>query len=937
MLDDTEAVPQSGTLQGALSWEHIQHSVGVAFVDNAYKALMGRRPTEDERTYVLSRLRNGAPRAQILAVIRRLPESRSFCSASKKTAVLRRIDVEIARYRLSCIPLVGRILSRALSFEGNSALDTGLRSIEYQLAEIARLNKKFSTQEVPAEIDSTDCLCAATGKLSAEDECGERQPSSGSVDREVQKSDSLESTRVQDDYWLPQGLRDFILDSYGDAHIETFTYWMSLIEKFGENSSELETSAEFELLLSGLRQMGAMQGCELKPAVSIVVPVHNALIYTLTCIGSILQFSGSVPLEILVGDDKCTDGTAGAVGSIGERVRVISQSANLGFLGNCNSTALHARGDVVVFLNNDTLVFPGWLEALIAPLSCPDVGLSGSKLINADGTLQEAGGIVWRDGSAWNYGRGQDPRLPEFNYMKEADYISGASIAMRASLWRDLGGFDSHYSPAYCEDTDLAFRVRELGLKVIYQPRSVLVHHEGRSHGRDISGGIKAYQVTNSVKFVERWRSVLERDHFANGEHVFVARDRSRHKPHILFIDHYVPQWDRDAGSRTMLHYLQLFVDAGFQVVLWPDNLYEDVEYVRRLQAVGIETIYSEMYAGQFEAWIRRNGHWIDYVYLSRPHVSIKYLDAIMGHTTARTLYYGHDLHFLRSVREYLVTNNANSLKQAIDSCGLELKICASVDAVLYPGFEEREILRAMLGSSRDYIAVIPVYLFKDQDFAIAERRLAALESRGGRHLMFVGGFSHSPNVDGICWFVREVLPILQLGDSKFRLSIVGSNAPPSILSLASDQVKVLGRISDGELNQLYGDASVAIVPLRYGGGVKGKLIEAMAAGIPIVSTSIGVQGIDKSEDMVFSADTTASAFAEAVLSAVGDTELARKKGAAGIKFLRRTHSTEAAKEILAPFIPQFEVRSGSAEGRNAERNPRRHSVAGAVHAFSNY
>jgi GT2 family glycosyltransferase len=129
------------------------------------------------------------------------------------------------------------------------------------------------------------------------------------------------------------------------------------------------------------------------------------------------------------------------------------------------------------------------------------------------GRLQEAGAIIWRDGSGYNYGRYDDPSKPEYNAVCEVDYCSGACILMETALFRQLGGFDERYAPAYYEDTDLAFRVREAGRKVLYQPKAVVVHHEGVSHGTDIRRGTKAYQLANQEKFRERWRAVLEESH----------------------------------------------------------------------------------------------------------------------------------------------------------------------------------------------------------------------------------------------------------------------------------------------------------------------------------------------------------------------------------------------------------------------------------------
>lgn len=143
------------------------------------------------------------------------------------------------------------------------------------------------------------------------------------------------------------------------------------------------------------------------------------------------------------------------------------------------------------------------------------------QLIFADGRLQEAGGIVWNDGSAWNYGRLQDPENSEFNYVKEVDYISGCSIMIRAQLWKQLGGFDERFAPAYCEDSDLAFQVRAAGYQVLYQPLSVVTHYEGVSNGTDVASGQKQYQIVNKKKLFEKWKNVLQKEHFKEGRKCF--------------------------------------------------------------------------------------------------------------------------------------------------------------------------------------------------------------------------------------------------------------------------------------------------------------------------------------------------------------------------------------------------------------------------------
>ena len=196
----------------------------------------------------------------------------------------------------------------------------------------------------------------------------------------------------------------------------------------------------------------------------------------------------------------------------------------------------------------------------------------GSKLIYPNGVLQEAGGVVWNNGKCLNYGHGKRSDLPEYNYIKEVDYISGASIMIKKNLWRKIGGFDKRFIPAYYEDTDLAFQLRKLGYKVFYQPRSVVEHYEGISNGKNINikSSIKHYQLINKKKFIEKWKKEL--NYQSEPGNMFIARDRSMNKSRILVVDRFVPNYDKDAGGRCCFMYLKLFKKIGLQVTFLPEN-----------------------------------------------------------------------------------------------------------------------------------------------------------------------------------------------------------------------------------------------------------------------------------------------------------------------------------------------------------------------------
>jgi GT2 family glycosyltransferase len=709
---------------------------------------------------------------------------------------------------------------------------------------------------------------------------------------------------LHNDYWLPQSLRDFIVEKYGESHAALYRYLMAVVDRYGSDSEAFTQSPDARYLVERAIQRAGQVSAE--PEASIIIPAYNNLALTLTCIVSILELPDHSTFEVIVGDDCSTDATAELLTRIGGRVRILRHPKNLGFLGNCNETAGSAHGRHVIMLNNDTLVFPGWLDQLLAPFARDDkIGLTGSMLLNGDGTLQEAGGIFWQDGSAWNYGRNQDPRLPEFNYAKEVDYISGASIALPTRIWKELGGFDPHFAPAYCEDSDLAFRVRERDLKVWYEPRSRLIHHEGRSHGRDTSSGIKAYQLANQKKFIARWSHVLERAHFPNAQNVLQARDRSRHKPRILVIDHYVPQKDRDAGSRTMFMYMKIMVDAGFHVVFWPDNLNEDVEYTPAIQSLGVEIQYFTKHAcPQFDEFLNASGDTLKYVLLARPHVAIKYISSIRARTSARILFYGVDLHFLRLETRYKLEPSAELKSEIMRTREMELSACRQCDVVYYPGTEEVRYLRPLLPASLS-LQEFPIFFFDDATLAAARKAVLGISTRNSLEILFVGGFNHTPNIDGICWFVGSVFPLLNNLVPGIHLHIVGSNAPPEVTKLSSQKITVHGRLSDAKLDELYTTVDASVVPLRYGGGVKGKVIEAMAKGVPVVTTDIGAQGISNAEACTFLANDPDN-LARMIQMCLTDRRMAQAKATEALEFIRQKYSIDAARALLSIDIPEL-------------------------------
>ncbi len=633
------------------------------------------------------------------------------------------------------------------------------------------------------------------------------------------------------------------------------------------------------------------------PLVSIVIPVYNKFQVTYNCLKSIAENLPKCSFEVIIVDDCSKDETLFAGFVVSGAVRVIRNAKNLGFVGTCNAGAAAARGKYLLFLNNDTLVRPGWLDELAATFdNVPNVGIAGSKLLFENGSLQEMGGIIWRLGDGWNWGREKDPKEPKFCYLRDSDYVSGAALMIERELFAKLEGFDKYYTPAYYEDTDLAFRVRALGKRVVVQPASEIVHLEGVSAGTDVNGsGMKRYQKINHRKFYERWKDTLSLHRF-NGQQAELEAERTV-KRRAFFIDDSVPTPDQDAGSNAALQHMLALMSLGYKVTFLPaDNMAQINPYTANLQKLGIECLYAPFYWSVEEVF-RKTVNKPDLVYLHRYTNASKYANLVHQHFPACfTVYNVADLHFLRQEREIEIEGSiGNAAKLSKEA---ELAAMHAVDSIIVHSYVEAEIIREADPALR--VHVVP--------WAVKPRPPSkSFDERFG--YAFIGGYGHRPNVDAALHLARDIVPVVKRSHPELKGFLVGSKAPPEVADLDSEQLKVVGFVPD--LTDFMHQLRCTIAPLRYGAGLKGKILESFAHGLPCVMSEVAAEGFRLPPELEWLIARTPKEMAEKLIAVHGDESLNEQLSRCGLEYVKREFSSDAIQRLVAESITKQDHAKG--------------------------
>jgi glycosyltransferase involved in cell wall biosynthesis len=423
----------------------------------------------------------------------------------------------------------------------------------------------------------------------------------------------------------------------------------------------------------------------------------------------------------------------------------------------------------------------------------------------------------------------------------------------------------------------------------MYQPQAVVTHLEGISHGTDTSAGMKSHQVTNQARFAEKWAAVLDR-HRANGVDPMLERDRGA-RARILWVEACMLTPDQDSGSLRTIRLLRILVQMGCKVTFIADNLDGAEPYRTQLAKEGIEVLHAP-YCQSVEEHLKKHGDEYDVITLCRHYIAIQHVATVRAVNRRAQIWFDTiDLHYLRSRRQFALDNKKSTQDRAELAYREEMSVIADSDVTLVVSDIEVEELAKEAPEAR--VAVVS---------NIHEPQADIPNHEGRAGVMFVGGFQHPPNIDAVEFFANEIWPLYRESVPNAQAFIIGSKMPDRLRQFGEEKgLTMLGFVED--LEPYYQQCLMAIAPLRYGAGVKGKVNQALSYGLPLVGSAMSVEGMSvRDHEEVLIAESP-DEFAAAMQSLHEDVELWAKLSRQGQASLESEFSTAVARQRLQELL----------------------------------
>jgi GT2 family glycosyltransferase len=571
-----------------------------------------------------------------------------------------------------------------------------------------------------------------------------------------------------------------------------------------------------------------------KPDISVLLVLHNRVELTLNCILSLLR-STFKSMEVIIVDNASSDET----GQLCKRVRgakIIRNDRNLHFLAGANQAAKEAVGTHLLFLSNDTQLDPYAIEAAANALKeRPDAGAIGARLINPAGRLHEAGCIVWKTGASLGFGRDEAPDSSAFSFRRRSDFVSGAFLLTPRNLFEDLGGFDSRFAPAYCEDADYCLRLWQCGKEVIYEPDSLVLRFESSSD--QMPEAAEGLMRANQEKFAQKHSAWLMKNHLetrlTNIPQASLARYGGKK---ILYLEDRVPHAELGSGfprSQSILR--QLAADGNF-VTFYPVRFPHEKPFAARA-ALGrdIEVVSSLGLAG-LEGFLQKRLAIYDVLWVSRPHNLEYFADILKAQpelfSKLRIIYDAEAIYCLRDIEQERLCGKVVSAQNVEERVARELEPARQCSAIVVTNLGEKAWFERLGFHNIHVIAY-------SGDPAL---NTPGFDDRKG--FLFAGPVleEYCPNADAIERLVFKIFPMIKktMGPEA-QVCLVGHQGSQRIRDMirqnSDPQIQVAGQVP--QVGVYLNQARVFIAPTRFASGVPIKVLEAAAHGLPSVVTPL--------------------------------------------------------------------------------------------------
>lgn len=567
------------------------------------------------------------------------------------------------------------------------------------------------------------------------------------------------------------------------------------------------------------------------PRLTFVLVSYGGRELVTHCLATLAEHT-PVPHDVVVVDSASPDGTGEWLERNLTGARVIRMAQNLGFGAGCNLGVHHARTELVCFLNADVEVTEGWLHPLLSFLDAhDDAGAVAPVMLNADGTVQEAGSVIGGDGwcRAW-----EDDSFP-----RVVDYASAACLVVRRKAFLQVGGFSPEYEIAYFEDVDLALLLREHGWHTWVVPDSRVAHAR---HGSSSSERAMELMRLNHDIFRGRWPGELARrapvatldDHPHRAwwlrDHVAPFR--------VLLIDDRVPQPDRGRGDPRTAAVVDAWRAAhpAARVTFFAVSAERAEDYAPAWRAKGVEVVHG---VADPRAWSRERVGLYDVVVAFRPHNYSAYGVPISAEQPQAVKVYDSEALFHRRPEQHFGVSDDRARRRhfAIEAARLraaELAAFTWADVAVCVSEEEARWARRTVPETSVHVACYPIEV---------PANVPGCAGRNG--LVFFGSFDNAPgtpNELAVLELADHVLPGLRERHPDLRLKVVGADPSPAVRALHGGLTEVVGRVPDP--HPLLATARLHVVPMHFGAGVKIKFVDSMAAGLPFVTTPVGAEGL---------------------------------------------------------------------------------------------